>query len=314
MKTNKGQRRVGRLLWSGFLMVLILGSLGWVYRSNWMTGSLEVELAQMGNIEHTVEVKAVFANEEFLIQAPASGKVELQGKDGQRFRRGETVALLHPEGAAPGIISNQRSVPVSASVSGLFFQEVDGLENMVTPQNLLVMDLGKVLEQKENTPTGNTVIQVGTPLGKMVNNLSPTEAFIELKPTPDLSVGKSMKFSIEGQVQNAKILRKSDNPEGVVVRFSQYIEGTANHRFQNICWISRPSVSGVVIPKSALWTKGEEQGVYVVLEGIIQFRKVKVLDENDTLICVENLPHGIPVVKNPRSGIEGLTSRVKIPS
>lgn len=314
MRKNKGRHKIlGKLLWGGLLVTLILGSLGWVYRSNWLAGSIAVELAKMGSIDHNVEVKAIFANEEYLIQAPASGKVELLGKDGQRFRRGETVALIHPEGATPGTTSKAIAAQVTAPVGGLLFQKVDGLESMFTPQSLLDMDLAKILEQKENPQPQNDIVQAGAPLGKVVNNLIPTEAFVELKLTTDLSVGKTIKFNLEGQMQNAKILRKSDQPQGIVVRFNQYLEGTANQRIKNVNWISRPSVSGVVIPKSALFTKGEEQGVYVVQEGIFQYRKVKVLDENDTLVCVENLPEGISVVKNPRSGIESLTANVKIP-
>lgn len=305
---------VKRLFWGGLLVTLIFCSLGWVYRSNWMTGSIEVELAQTGGIEHSEPVKAVFANEEYLIQAPVSGKVELLGKDGQRFRRGENVALIHPEGAAPGTISKELAAKVNAPRGGLFFQKVDGLESTVTPQSLLEMDLAKIVEQKGNSQAQSDIVQAGAPMGKMVNNLIPTEAFVELNPSADLSVGKTIKLNLNGQVQSAKIMRKSDDPQGIVVRFNQYLDGTVNSRIQDVKWISRPPISGIVIPKSALITKGEELGVYVVQEGIFQYRKVKVLDENDTLICVENLPSGIPVVKNPRAGIEGLSANVKIPS
>lgn len=310
MRKKKARHTIlKRVLWGAFFTVLLLSSLGWVYRSNWLNGSIEVELAKTGSIDHNIKVKAIFANEESVIQAPASGKVEFQGKDGQRFRRGETIALIHPEGAA----SQQVLAQVNAPIGGLFFQEVDGLEDVFTPKSLSDMDLTKILEQKENPQHQNDIVQAGAPLGKLVNNLLPTEAFVELDQIEDLNVGKMTKFNLNGQVQSAKILRKSDQPKGIVIRFNQYIEGTANQRNQDINWISRPSVDGVVIPKSSLFTKGEEQGVYVVQDGIFQYRKVKVLDENDTLACVENLPNGIPVVKNPRSGIEGLTANVKIP-
>lgn len=313
-KRKKGRGRVRTVIWTGLLLALLLGSLGWVYRSHWITGSIQVELAKSGSIDHTVEAKAIFANEEYPIQSPATGKVKLKGEEAQRFRRGETVAEIYPEGVDPGANSSKAAAYVSAPIGGLLYQETDGLENMFTPQNLLTMDLAKVLEQKETPKTQMEVIQAGTPLGKMVNNLTPTAAFIELKPTSDLGVGKTVKFNVGGQVQSGKIMRKSDQPQGIVVRFNQYLEGTANHRVQEVKWISKPEVSGVVIPKSALYTKGEEQGVYVILEGIYQFRKVKIIDENETLACVENLPQGIPVVKNPRPDIEGLTADVKIPS
>ncbi|AHF07703.1 HlyD family efflux transporter periplasmic adaptor subunit [Desulfitobacterium metallireducens] len=314
MKKKSKHTMAKRLLWGGLLMTLIVCSLGWVYRANWMTGSLEIEPAQMGSIDHYVSVKAIFANEEHVIPSPASGKVEFLGKEGQRFRRGEIVAQIYPEGAAPGTNSNQQSVKVSIPKGGLFFQKVDGLESVLTPQSLMEMDLAKILEQQENPQTKADLIQAGAPLGKVVNNLIPTEAFVEVQTTEDLSVGKTIKFNVEGQILSGKIMRKSNTPQGIVVRFNQYLEGTVNERMQEVNWIARPSENGVIISKNALFTKGEEMGVYVVQEGIFQFHKVKVLGENDASVCVENLPQGIPVVQNPRSGIEGLTANVKIPS
>lgn len=313
-KEKSGRNSVKRVIWTGLFIALLLGSLGWVYRSHWIAGSISVELAKAGSIDHNVKVNAIFANEEYPIQSPATGKVKLQGKEAQRFRRGETVAEIYPEGVDPGASSSKATAYVSAPAGGLLYQETDGLENMLTPQNLLTMDLAKVLDQKENTKSQTDVVQAGAALGKMVNNLTPTAAFIELKPTSDLTVGKTIKFKVGEQTQSGKIMRKSDQPQGIVVRFNQYLEGTAIHRVQEVSWISQPVVSGVVIPKSALYTKGEEQGVLVIQEGIYQFRKVKVIDENETLTCVENLPQGIPVVKNPRSDLEGLTANVKIPS
>jgi putative membrane fusion protein len=312
---------VKRLFWGSLLLILIGCSLGWVYRANWMSNSIEVEPAQIGTIDHFVPVKAVFANEEYVIQAPASGKVEFLGKEGQRFRRGESVALIHPDGASPGTNAGQQSTYVSIPIGGLFFPKVDGLESVLTPQTLQEMDLAKILEQQGSLQDQSDLVQAGAPLGKVVNNLTPTVAFVEVKPTEDLSVGKTIKFNLKGEVESAKILRKSDNPPGLIVRFNQYLEGTVSERIQEVNWVERPSASGVIIPKSSLFTKGEEQGVYVVQEGIFQFRKVKVLDENDTLVCVEKskegdktegLPQGIPVIKNPRTGIEGLTAKVKI--
>lgn len=323
MREKRHHKKLNRLLLIGFLLILIVSSLGWVYRANWVGNSLEVEIAQMGSIDHYVPVKAIFANEEYVIQAPTSGKVELLGKEGQRFRRGEAVAQIYPEGAAPGTQSSQQPVQVSLPKGGLFFQKVDGLESVLTPHSLLEMDLAKILEQQGSLQAQTELIQAGASLGKVVDNLIPTVAFVEVQPTEELTVGKTIKFNLKGQVERAKILRKSDNPQGIVVQFEQYLDGSETSRIQELNWIARPSENGVIIPKSALFTKGEELGVYVVQEGIFQFRNVKVLGENETLVCVEKskegaktegLPQGIPVVKNPRSGIEGLIADVKIPS
>ena len=313
-KKSKGMAMAKKVLGVGVLVVLLLGSLGWVYRSSFLTGSLEVELAMQGSIKHNETVSAVFANEEVPIQAPAAGKPEFLGKEGQRFRKGDTVAVMKSEGAAPGQNMARAEVKVIAPIGGLLYPITDGLEAILTPNNLLNMDLSKVITQSSETNRVEEMVQSGRSIGKIVNNLRPTVAMIKIAPTEEHKLGKNLKFIINGQTYSAKVVRLLEDPEGIVVQFYQYIEGTAKLRVQEISWIARPDVNGVIIPKSALWNKGEEQGAYVVLDGIIQFRQVKVLDENEQNICVEELPHGIPVITNPRSGLDALTINVKIPS
>lgn len=311
-KTNRGYAI--KLLGIGFFAFLLLGSLGWVYRSSILTGSLDIELAKQGSIEHNQTVTAVFANEEVLIQAPAAGKPEYLGKEGQRFRRGDLLALMKPEGVTLSQSQDKAGVQVTAPDGGILFYGTDGLESILTPKNLLAMDLSKVLDQNATPKDSSSSVQTGETIGKMVNNLRPTVALIKITPSEETKLGKTLKFSINGQVYSAKVVRVQEDPPGIVVQFTQYVEGTANQRIQEISWNTQPSANGVIISKSTLWNNGEEQGVYVVLEGVLQFRKVKVLDENDQWVCVENLPYGIPVIINPRSGLDGLTMKVKIPS
>jgi putative membrane fusion protein len=316
MRRTKSKRigMAGKLLGAGLIIFLLLGSLGWVYRSTLLTGTLEVKLARLGSIEHNQTITAVFANEEVPIVAPTAGKPEFLGKAGQRFRKGDPVAVIVPEGAVPGQNGPKNMARVAAPVGGILFYETDGLESILTLENLLVMDIGKALEKNGASPKVDGSVQSGGRFGKIVNNLRPTVAVIEMASTEEHKVGKTLRFRINNQTYSAKIIRLLENPLGMVVQFNQYIEGSAERRMQEIDWTSKPIVNGVIVPKSSLWNKGEEQGVYVAVEGILQFRKVKVVDENEHEVCVEGLPHGIPVIINPHEGLDGLTMNVKIPS
>lgn len=316
MRRNFRRRfyKVTRVLGLGIFIVLLLGSLGWVYRSSFLTGSLKVDLAKQGSIEHYQTVSAVFANEEVLVKSPAAGIPKFLVGEGERIRKGEVIAVIEPVGATPGQGVTSAANQVYAPRGGLVFSSVDGLETILTPENLIDMDLSKVLQQMIEPPQTAQNMEVGVAngrvIGKVVNNLQPTVAVVKMDPE-GYKVGKNIKLIINEQSYSAKILRLLEDPKGLVVQFNQYIDGTSQQRLLDISLVVKPSVSGIIIPKSSLWIKGEEHGVYVVKEGAIQYRKVKILDENDQVICVDNLPHGIPIITNPRAGLDGLTMNVK---
>lgn len=332
---RSGIYKIVRVFGVGVFLLLLLGSLGWVYRSNFLTGSLKVELAKQGSIDHHQTITAVFANEETLLKAPSAGLPEFLVQEGERVRKGDSIAVIQSGGVALGQEIATASNQVPAPIGGIVFSSIDGLETYLTPENLLAMDVEKIIQQTVVTPDAsqtpeedqrtlvpqaNQSVQVsqspsgnvakGKAIGKIVNNLKPTVAVLNIN-TQGYEVGKSIKLVINDQSYNAKVLRLLDNPQGLVVQFNQYINGTSQQRIQNISLVVKPSVSGVLIPKSSLWIKGEEQGVYVVQEGALNYRKVKILDENDQVICVENLPHGIPIISNPRVGLDGLVMNLK---
>lgn len=308
VKGKKKKRYLGKALLAVFLMVGII----WVYRSTWMAKTLEFAVVETGTIAHETTVKATFANREYFVNAPLAGRVEFAGQNGQRFRKGETIALVSAEGVAPGVKGVPAAQPVVAPKGGILYQWLDGLETIITPENMLMMDLAKLLAQpRTQTSYQGTVVQNGQAFGKLVNNLNPTVGFVEIPSLEGLSLGDTLKFTVDGKAQSGKIVRKTEQPRGVVVEFNQYVEGSVENRQREIIWKAKPPVSGPLIPKSALYVQGEELGVYVVSEGVIRFKRVKVIDQNEEQVCVEDLPSGMAVVTNPRSGLEGLPISVK---
>ena len=201
---------------------------------------------------------------------------------------------------------------ISAAMGGLFFHQSDGLESIMTSENLASMDLEKLLAQTPSVKTVGATVQLGEVVGKMVNNLIPTQAFIGLPSIDELNIGKTLRLTAGNQTVSATILRKSDKPKGVVVQFPNYIDGSASKRSQDVTWVYLPPTSGVLIPRSALWTQGEEVGIFVGSGGVVHFKKAKVLDQDDSQACIENLTNGIPVVITPRDGLEGLVVNEKI--
>ncbi|MHB8073805.1 HlyD family efflux transporter periplasmic adaptor subunit [Desulfosporosinus fructosivorans] len=307
---GKGKKTI-YLFW-GVLMIALVGGIFWFYRSYFDTRTIKFAVAQIGTITHERKVTATYANQELPIAAPVSGNIQYIGEDGQRFRRGEGVATLLPEGATPGTKQeNAISQTIPATTGGLFFRQTDGLEAIITSGNLISMDLDRLLAQAANVKIPTTNVQQGEYVGKIVNNLIPTQAFLELSSIEGLTIGKTIRLTIGEQTASAKILRKSEKPMGVVVMFPYYIDGSATKRRQEVTWSYQSPTSGVLVPISALWTQGEELGVFLWSEGVVHFKKVKVLDQDESQACIENLTSGIPIVITPRDGLEGLAADVK---
>lgn len=307
----EGKRRKPNYWFWVILVIVMIGGIVWCYRSTIIAGTIKFAVAQTGTINHERPVAATFANQELPVISPFSGKVQYLVDDGQRIRLGEPVVVVMPEGAAPGTKENAQNQTITAARGGLFYRQSDGLETILTSDNLITMDLNKLLTQTSEARVVGATAQAGEVVGKIVNNLIPTVAFLETPSFDGLTNGKSIRLKIGNQTVSAKILRKSDQPKGVIVQFPHYIDGTTAQRRQEVTWIYRSPTNGVLIPKSALWTQGEELGVFLWSEGVVEFRKVKVLDEDADMACIENLPSGIPVVITPREGLEGLVANVK---
>jgi len=298
-------------VWGGLFLALVGGVL-WFYRTNFIPETIKFALAQTGTINHERKVVATFANKELPISAPFSGSVQYISNNGQRVKRGESVATLQSEGAAPGTNQeNAQKQTLLAMMGGLFYFQTDGLETVLTTENLTTMDLNRLIAQTAKVKTSGASVQTGEFVGKIVNNLIPTQAFLELTSIEGLTVGKTIRITVGEQTVNARILRKSENPTGVIVLFPHYIDGSAIKRRQEVTWIYQSPTNGVLVPRSALWTQGEEQGVFLWSEGVVQFKKAKVLDQDENYVCIENLKSGIPIVITPRKGLEGLVADVE---
>lgn len=298
-------------LWSVLLIVIGVGVF-WFNRSDFSSKTIKYAVAQTGTITHERKVVATFANTERTISAPQTGSIKYIGEDGQRFRNGDGVATLHPVGAAPGTdLQNARDQTISATMAGLFFHQTDGLETIITPENLASVDLEKLLAAPATVKIPGATVQSEEFVGKIVNNLIPTQAFLELTSIEGLVVGEMMRLTVGEQTIRAEILLKSEKPRGVVVAFPHYIDGSATKRRQEVSWIYQAPTSGVLVPRSALWTQGDDLGIFLWNDGVIDFKKVKVLDQNDSEACIEDMTNGIPIVITPRDGLEGLVANVK---
>jgi multidrug efflux pump subunit AcrA (membrane-fusion protein) len=308
--------RKSKALLLGALLVAV-SFLIWKFSFLMLGVRVVLTTVEEGWLKHEKGAKAVFANTEIVLTAPIEGKlVPVQEKEGQRFRKGEMLATLYPTGV--DISRSVKETAVNAPISGLFYRSLDNVEQVLTPENLMKLELNNLLSQAERELTeklAETAKQVGTspkkssfkkyePLGKIVNNLSPTWMFIYLESGTNIRPDQTASFIIDGEEYCGRVMKISDRPRGAVVCFTQFIDGTVENRIQDIVWYYKAASKGVLVPLSSLLRLGEEVIVYVEEGGIVELRNVELIDANDHWACVKGLAEGVRVVVNPRPGME----------
>ena len=335
-KTRRRKPNILVLMSIALLLLVIL----WNYRSTWLVSQLIIEPLGQGEVKHEKTVTGIFANTEVVIASPVEGKINMICEQGRRLGRGEIVARLGPSGVNP--VGGKTETPVTAPIAGLFYSNLDNLESIVTPENLMNMELAKILTQVEKnqqakgaieeqgedseqdqdqeaeselqveTEAGSeevnqeAIVKKNAPLGKMVNNLYPSWMFVQLENSDKMKKGDTYKFIIDDEEYAGVVMKVSDSPRGAVIRFSEYVKGSVENRLKDLIWQYKPTTKGLVVPVESLRTYGEERGVYIVSRQIIRFKNVRIIDANANLAHIEGIPEGTLVVLNPMDGIEGM--------
>lgn len=283
-------------------LFVFLALILWSLKSSIMFKQYNLETAVLGYVKHEKEIQVIYANTETVLTAPIEGKIVLLPEDGRKFARGEVILTLIPSGIDHG--QNKGDTPVTAPHPGLYYAGRDNLENIVTPENLMNMDLNSLLSQVESAEKPAVVpaeiVSKHSPVGKVVNNLYPSWMFVYLDSQDTMQKEDSFKFIINDNEYSGTVMKVSEQPRGAVIRLNQYVNGSTEDRIDHIIWVVKPPTKGVIVPSKSLCTLGEEIGVYEAMDGLIRFRPVRVLDDNGQSACIEGLAAGKTVVTNPQ--------------
>lgn len=297
-KTSRKRHRLMLIMGLFIMLTIVL----WYFRTNFFWDRGNIESVRQGIVTHEESVDVVFANTETTLTAPAEGMLTLPREEGRRFAKEEIVARIIPSGVDYG--DNEGEVVVTAPHSGLFFSKYDNLEDIITPENLMAMDLNALLSQSEGkvfAGTQDSVVGKHSPIGKIVNNLYPTWMFVYLNGNNKMLKGETVKIIVDDYEYSGIVMKESQLPQGAIVRFGEYVKGSTEERVRQVTWIVKAPTRGLIIPSSAVIIQGEEKGVYITEEGLRRFRPVKVIDDNGNTACIQGLREGDRIISNPKS-------------
>ena len=173
-----------------------------------------------------------------------------------------------------------------SQISGVFSKNVDSLEDVLTPKNILTYKLADYESLSDKAKEYKSTTNPGQPVCKVVNNHEwYVMTTVKKEEAQELKIGKKVKMRfgyLPGVTANGKIeyMSQEDSKEDrivVVIKFEEYREGVFSLRYSDMELILE-SYEGYRIPVSALRvTEDGKKGVLVKSVGSQIIKPVNVV-------------------------------------
>ena len=161
---------------------------------------------------------------------------------------------------------------IYSQISGVFSKNVDSLEEILTPKNILEYTMADYRGLKETAEEHKTTTSSGQPVCKVVNNHEwYVMTTVSKEEVQQLKKGKSVKMrfgylpgvTANGDIEYISSEDSSTDRNVVVIKFEEYREGVYSLRYSDMELILE-SYEGIKIPVSALRvTEDGKKGVLV---------------------------------------------------
>lgn len=187
---------------------------------------------------------------------------------------------------------NSGSEYITSTTSGVVSYRIDGLEEVLTPDNLA--SLSKSMLEELKLKTGE-IVATSDESGKVIDNFYCYIACIlkdENISAADVKVGSSLKIRLSNAKEvNAKIeyITKEENGESLVVfKIRDSVEELISYRkiSLDVIWWSE---SGLKVPNEAI--KYDENNIAYIIRKRVGYTDniyVKILKQNDKYTVIEN--------------------------
>ncbi|MBC9783286.1 hypothetical protein H1S01_02025 [Heliobacterium chlorum] len=311
----KKRRRLAFLRLSALFAVLLLAGLGGWWLKDKITGMfvkvvVEVQPAKMGQLSETRPLPGWVIRDEFIVNAPLSGRVQRLVNDGERARVGAPVVKikeLNPSGSEMGSLQD-----VFSPRAGLISYRMDGLEEVLNSRVLDELNPEQLatLREKPWEVNPDSVVQKGTPLFKVVDNLEKAYFLIHynvkdlggpLVPTRRVTLA----INAAGPNFYGKVLNvRGGDDVWALIQLSNPPMDVLKARTIPLLLVDKVH-KGVLLPKSALVERNGEQGVWVSVKNRAEWRNVNLVYAVGEQVIVEGLDEGLLVIQNPTLLKEG---------
>lgn len=270
---------------------------------------LDFAAVSQETLDNDFTAEIVVMRSEYVVTAPATGSFVDEAEEGERIKEGSSIGYIEKSSDS----LTPKKVAVTAPISGIVSYELDGWEQIITPEQAENVDWQSALEQlrdgvakKEDEETNNSK---GRNIAKIIDNL--VNYLVLLKTD-----GKEEKFAVGDYVTitlpNSTTLagsvtiadsRKDGNYYYLSVSSAE--SSLLNLRYAEVTVLT-DRVSGNSIPSSAIYESDSgKKGVYCIQKRQLAFKEVTVKADNGDIAIVEGLSATDVVVTNPRRAHAG---------
>lgn len=290
---------------------------------------VDVQPVVQGILEQTVPMRAVLVRTEQAINAPAGGRLKRVVQEGERVRKGALVAYVLAGTADTS--SGSQELPIYTAETGIVSYRVDGLEGLLTPDNITKLGAAKLaaaVESEKPVSSGGAgansggtangaLVERGQLILKVINNLKPTYLLVNraqnnIRPELVAAGGK-----INGRLQNGQgpeisqpidpmlpeqdedtisFRSVSENNSGgsqyLVLNTNSFQQEFLQQRVVNLALIAN-RYHGYLVPKSAIVNKNGTKGIYIVYKEVVDFQVVAVDGEVGDQAAVQPAPGSV---------------------
>ena len=280
---------------------------------------LDMVRAELGTIDTSFKCPVVIVRSESVIYAPDNGQFVPTVESGQKVRAGSIIGYMTTD-TDQNIDTG--STAVTTDIGGLVFYDLDGWEELLTPDNILSVDWQEIFAQMsdENTESADSVeetapanLGTGRKVARVVDNLAAIYVCLlaEEDITPYLNDGRiRLRFdglpegyTLTGYVNEADTITSEDK---YIIASINIEDAFLNELRYGEAEVVGETTSGIEIPKSAITTNDEGQtGVYIKDRKELAFCEVEVLGESEETVIVEGISATDMVASNPSSAKVG---------
>lgn len=260
----------------------------------------KVVLARYEEVVDGFLTKALIIRDEMVQFSPASGYVYLTKAEGERVGYGNKVLELK---------NRNNIIDIHNYFPGIISYATDGLENYFQPEfinTINTKDLNRFVRNYKQLVNGD-YLSKGQPAFRIINNnylcLVIEADAVEIKRYKINEVVFIKDMNLDIELIEGKIIKiiNNGNRGFLIIKLERFIKEWLNLRWVKVKFIKN-IYRGIVIPRSAIFTQPEGEGVLLYYpDGSFKFKDVRIIAGNEDRVVVEGIEIGDNIIANPAS-------------